>query len=272
MIDGTFSGGLPAAPADLVHPPTARLQISPDSQGSPYAPGLRAYLLSLFKQAGRPLLTEADNADFVILASITVPPELNHTRTQGGKFSLGQTVKSLGGLFGAKPSDRVTTNLDKVDLEGTNVLFEIRSGVALELLDSKKAFVEQSTVKLTTTNTLKALGAGISGVTLGNSNPDDVGKFKTLVTTEGAKQDLVELSAYEAAKRLLVLADPHFLKFAQARAAAPPPPVAVTPAKPADGPAPDQKVVHRAKFCSECGASLAPTAKFCSGCGAKVVD
>ena len=259
---------VPPKPAALTNAPIAKLE---SGSNGDYARPMSSYLVTLFKQSGRPQITEGDNASYVIKATIVTPPSLTIGQSSGGKFNPFKAAKNIGKFIGGAKIPDIPENLD---LANTNIVWEARCSVELQLLDKQGTALEQSKVDVVRTNSLRALSAELNGVRIGGGSAEDVGAFVRNITKTAVFEGLVNLAAYHAAVQLLPAADTHFLQAGPATgpvgvAATNPTPTPTPPSPPADE---KSVTVPRGGFCSKCGVKLITDAKFCSGCGSKIAQ
>jgi len=265
VVDQGSKDVLPPKPANLTQVPVAKIE---SDDGSPYSRQMVSYLVSLFNRAGRPRITEGENFDYVIRASVVNPPELEEYSS--GHIANGKLLKEIGGKF-LNPR-LFSGGVENIDFNNTNLMTVTHCGVELRLLNKDKEIIVLRTAQVGSTNSLRALSLELNGISSGDPS-GDVDTFKRKVSKGTFLQALVNLAAYSAATNFLPAADVHFVqaKPTQPTKALPvsstnvAPPVATPPAA-TGGPA----TVARAPFCSHCGTKMAADIRFCSGCGAKV--
>ena len=218
---------IPPKPLGLTNVPWAKIQV--DDTG-PYARPLQSHLVHIFTQAQRPRITEGDNFSYTIRATILSQPEMTQVKASGGKANAGDAFKSLGKLFGSKPSGLT----DNLNLNDTNLLVEVRCEVELELLDAQKTVITNESKRIIKSDNLRALSIQFNDFNAGSASPEDANAFLRNISQTSAKQALVNLAAYHAATNLLEVADDIFLN---PPAVLEPPKVAITAPAPSPVPA-----------------------------------
>ncbi|HTH49318.1 MAG TPA: hypothetical protein VMB21_17510 [Candidatus Limnocylindria bacterium] len=197
---------LPPKPGEMSKVPLARVDIEGDPT---YSRPLSSYLVNLFREAQRPRLTEGENFDYVIHAIIATPPTMTPIQTGGGKLNAAKVATAIGGYF---VRTKVPQLPEDLNFDKTNLVVEIRCGVELRLLNRQKEIIEQRCVQVLRTNNLKAICIEFNGFSAGGGSAGDVDHYLQGLTRTAANQAMVNFTAYQAAIRLLQVADKHFLE------------------------------------------------------------
>jgi hypothetical protein len=204
VVDQGSKDVLPPKPATLTQVPVAKIE---SDDGSPYSRQMVSYLVSLFNRAGRPRITEGENFDYVIRASVVNPPELEEYSS--GHIANGKLLKEIGGKF-LKPR-LFSGGVENIDFNNTNLMTVTHCGVELRLLNKDKEIIVLRTAQVGSTNSLRALSLELNGISSGDPS-GDVDTFKRKVSKGTVLQALVNLAAYSAATNFLPAADVHFVQ------------------------------------------------------------
>ena len=212
---------LPPKATNLVRVPLSRLEVVCEA---PFTQPLNSYLVTLLSQAGRPRLTEGDHYSYLIRATVVTPPSMTVIKTGGGKVNPARVARGIGSIFGGSKFPQVPETLD---LESTNMVVEVRCGVELRLLNGQKDILEQLSLQVIQTNSLKAIGVALNNFRVGDTSPQAVGTYMSSLSRAAVYQALVNFTAYQALVRFLPAADKRFVEADMAS-----PVVAVSPVAP----------------------------------------
>jgi hypothetical protein len=199
----------------------------------------------------------------VKLSDLGINPAGNTT-----KFNPGMATQVIGSLFKAKDSGIPSQFVDlstNVNWSSDKLKLNVHCAVSVEILDAQsEAVLAQDVGDETCTNTAKAIGLELLGLTYGKGDKgssDSSGSTSLAGTGADYQGRLIKLAAYRALCKLLPTLDTKLLEMTDAPAKKKEMNELVT-ISPTDS---SEKL-----FCSNCGHPVNPGNKFCTHCGTQV--
>jgi hypothetical protein len=201
----------------------------------------------------------------VRLSDLAINPAGNTT-----KFNPGMATQVIGSFFKAKDSGMPSQLVDlstNVNWSSDKLKLNVHCAVSVEILDAQsEAVLAQDEGDETWTNTAKAIGLELLGVTYGKGDKgisDSSGSASLSGTGADYQVSLIKLASYRALCKLLPTLDTKLLELTDA------PPqkkeaneLATATLFPTDS---GEKL-----FCSNCGRPVNPGNKFCTHCGTQI--